>query len=258
MAYEGMLAETVTIRGDHDEDIEAYWARPLGGGPHPGVVVIHHMPGWDEWTREVVRKLAQHGYAAISPHLYSRLGPGAPDDVAARARAAGGVADDQVVGDVAGAARFLRTQPNATGKIGIIGFCSGGRHAYLVAGRLADIDAAVDCWGGGVIATDPRMLDEKRPVAPIDLTASISCPLLGIFGNDDRNPDVDQVNRTEEELKRHGKTYEFYRYDGAGHGFFATDRPGYRAEQTVDGWNKVFAFYEKHLGAPAAAAQGAR
>jgi carboxymethylenebutenolidase len=247
--YEGMIAESVAIAGHNGDDVEAYYARPLGAGPFPGVVVIHHMPGWDEWTREVVRKFAQHGYAAISPHLYARLGPGSPDDLAARARAEGGVADDQVVGDVAGAMRFLRAQPYASGKVGVIGFCSGGRHTYLVACRLPDVDAAVDCWGGGVIVDDPSQLSEKRPVAPIELTPDLNCPLLGIFGNEDRNPDVEQVNRTEETLKRHGKSYEFHRYDGAGHGFFAVDRPGYRPEQAVDGWQKVFAFFEKYLSA---------
>ncbi len=226
--YEGMLAESVAIRGHNGDDVAAYYARPLGAGPFPGVVVIHHMPGWDEWTREVVRKFAQHGYAAISPHLYSRLGPGSPDDVAE-------------------AMQFLRAQPYANGKVGVIGFCSGGRHAYLVACRLPDVDAAVDCWGGNVIVDDPSQLNEKRPVAPIDLTPDLACPLLGIFGNEDHNPTVDQVNRTEEALQRHGKTYEFHRYDGAGHGFFYYDRPAYRQEQAMDGWSKVFAFFEKHL-----------
>jgi carboxymethylenebutenolidase len=253
-----MLAESVAIAGHNGDDVEAYYARPLGAGPFPGVVVIHHMPGWDEWTREVVRKFAQHGYAALSPHLYARLGPGSPDDLAARARAEGGVADDQVVGDVAGAMRFLRAQPYASGKVGVIGFCSGGRHTYLVACRLPDVDAAVDCWGGGVIVDDPSQLSEKRPVAPIELTPDLNCPLLGIFGNEDRNPDVDQVNRTEEALKRHGKSYEFHRYDGAGHGFFAVDRAAYRPEQATDGWAKVFAFYEQHLGAPVAEAAAVR
>ena len=255
MAYEGMIAESVTIRGNNDEEIEAYYARPLGGGPFPGVVLIHHMPGWDEWTREVVRKLAHHGYATISPHLYSRYGPGSPDDAAAKARAAGGMRDDEVMGDVAGALRFLRAQPYASGKIGVIGFCSGGRHTYLAACRLPGIDAAVDCWGGGVIVDDPAQLNDFRPVAPIDLTEQMTAPLLGLFGNDDRAPTPDQVDRTEEVLKRLGKTYEFYRYDGAGHAFFCWDRAAaYRAEQAVDGWNKVFAFYEKYLATPVAEA----
>ncbi len=258
MSYEGMIAETVAIRGHNGDEIEAYYARPLGAGPFPGVVVIHHAPGWDEWCKEVTRKFAHHGYAAIDPNLYFRAGPGDPDDVAARVRAAGGVADDQVMGDIAGAMAYLRAQPYANGKVGVIGFCSGGRHTYLAACRLPGVDAAVDCWGGNVVVDDPSQLNDLRPVAPIDLTESLGCPLLGIFGNEDRNPTPDQVNRTEEVLRRLGKTYEFHRYDGAGHGFFAVDRPGYRPEQAVDGWRRVFDFFGKYLGAPVAAAAAAR
>jgi carboxymethylenebutenolidase len=243
---EGMLAETIGITGHHGDTIQAYYARPLTAEPGPGVVVLHHMPGWDEWSKEVVRKLAYHGYAAICPHLYSRLGPGRWEDVAAAARAQGGASDAQVVGDAAGATAFLRAQPSSNGKIGTIGFCSGGRQAYMLACKI-DVDAAVDCWGGGVVVS-PDQLTPQRPVAVIDMTPEMHAPLLGIFGNDDANPDPAQVNRTEEELKRLGKQYEFYRYDGAGHGFFAVDRPSYRPEQAVDGWKKVFTFFEKHLG----------
>ena len=90
-------------------------------------------------------------------------------------------------------------------------------------------------------------------MAPIDLTEKMRCPLLGLFGNDDENPNRDQVNRTEAVLKKLGKNYEFHRYDGAGHAFFNAARPAYRAEQALDGWNKVFAFFHKHLATPAAA-----
>jgi carboxymethylenebutenolidase len=116
----------------------------------------------------------------------------------------------------------------------------------MAACTLDGLDAAVDCWGGRVIAK-PEELTANQPKAVIDMTPDMKCPLLGIFGNDDRNPDVDQVNQTEEVLKKNGKTYEFHRYDGAGHGFFATDRPGYRPEQAVDAWKHVFAFYERYL-----------
>jgi len=241
-----MIAETIGIAGNNGDIVQAYYARPVVAAPVPGVVVIHHMPGWDEWNKEVTRKLAYHGYAAICPHLYSRLGPGRWDDVAAAARAQGGAPDSQVVGDVAGAVAFLRAHPDSNGRVGVIGFCSGGRQAYLVACKIPSLDAAVDCWGGRVIAR-PEELTPQQPVPVIDMTPDLGCPLLGIFGNDDANPDVAQVNRTEEELKKHDKEYEFYRYDGAGHGFFAVDRPGYRQQQAVDGWQKVFAFYEKHL-----------
>ena len=93
------------------------------------------MPGWDEWIIETTRKLAHHGFATISPHLYFREGPGSPDDIGARVRAAGGVPDEQVVDDAEGAMAYLRAQTNANGKVGVIGFCSGGRHAFLVACR---------------------------------------------------------------------------------------------------------------------------
>jgi carboxymethylenebutenolidase len=243
-----MLAETIGIAGNNGDIIEAYYARPLGATALPGVILIHHMPGWDEWSKEATRKFAYHGYAAICPHLFSRHGPGRWDDVAAAARAAGGVSDAQVIGDAEGAAAFLPAQPAANGRVGVIGFCSGGRQAYLLACRMRSLDAAVDCWGGRVVAR-PEELTPERPVAVIDMTPDMRCPLLGIFGNDDANPDVEQVNRIEEELRKHGKEYEFHRYDGAGHGFFAVDRPGYRPAQAVDGWQKVFAFYEKHLKA---------
>jgi carboxymethylenebutenolidase len=169
-------------------------------------------------------------------------------------RAAGGVADEQVVGDVAGGMELLRAQPYANGKVGVIGFCSGGRHSYLAACTLGSaVDAAVDCWGGNVIVDDPKQLNAKRPVAPIDLTEKLSCPLLGLFGNDDENPNRDQVNRTEAVLRRLAKQYEFHRYDGAGHAFFNASRPAFRPEQALDGWEKVCAFFHKHLATPAAA-----
>ena len=257
MNYGGISSDSTMIRGHNSDEIEAYFAKPAGAGPFPGVVVIHHAPGWDEWTTEVVRKLAHHGMMAVAPHLYHRAGPGKPDDLAAKVRAAGGNPDDQVMGDVGGGAEFLRSQPNASGKVGVIGFCSGGRQSYMAACKLP-LDAAVDCWGGGVIVDDPAQLTPARPVAVIDLTQDMRCPLLGIFGNDDANPSPDQVDRTEEVLKRLGKNYEFHRYDGAGHGFFASDRPGYRPEQAVDGWSKVFAFFEKNLQARVPEAAGAR
>jgi len=247
VVYEGMLAETVTFRGHGGDLIEAYYARPLGPGPFPGVVLIHHLPGWDEFCKESARKLAHHGFATIDPNLYSRAGAGLPDDVAARVRAEGGVADDQVVGDVTGALAFLRAQPYANGKAGVMGFCSGGRQAYLAACRIPTLDAAVDCWGGNVVIDDPRQLDAKRPIAPLDLTTDLACPLLGLFGNEDANPTPAQVDRTEAELRRLGKTYEFHRYDGAGHAFFNTERPAYRPVQATDGWRRIFDFLGRHL-----------
>ena len=248
--YEGMLAETVTLHGFQEDVINAYFARPLGPGPFPGIVLVHHLPGWDEWYREATRKFAYHGYAAMSPNLYAREGHGTPEDVAAKARAAGGVADEQAVGDIAGAIRYLRSLPYGNGNVGVFGTCSGGRHAYLAACRVPGFDAAVDCWGGRVVMTKEE-LTPKQPVAPLDYTRDLACPLLGLFGAEDKGPSPEQVAQHEQALTKHGKTYEFHMYPGAGHGFFYYDRPNYRQAQAVDGWQKTFAFLEKYLGVPA-------
>ncbi|HEX3885591.1 MAG TPA: dienelactone hydrolase family protein [Stellaceae bacterium] len=244
MAYEGMIAETVRITGHNGDPVSAYVARPLGAGPFPGMVLIHHMPGWDEWYRECTRRFAHHGYATISHNLYERFGEGKADDVAAKARAAGGVADDQMIGDTEAAVQFLRRQLWHNGKVGLFGTCSGGRQTFLFACKQKSIDCAVELWGGRVVQDD---LTEKQPVSPNTLTAGLSCPLLGLFGNEDRSPTPEQVDQHEAELKKAGKNYEFHRYDGAGHGFFYYDRPNYRIEQALDGWQKVWAFCEKHL-----------
>lgn len=119
--YEGMLAESVRITGHAGDEIAAYLARPLGPGPYPGVVVIHHMPGWDDATKEITRRFASRGYAAICPHLHYREGSDAsPDDAAAAVRAAGGVPDDRFLGDAEGAIRHLRSLPSSNGKVGVI------------------------------------------------------------------------------------------------------------------------------------------
>ncbi len=244
--YEGMIAETVIFPGQHGELINGYFARPLGPGPFPSMVLIHHMPGWDTWYKEATRKFAHYGYATLSPNLYFRNGHGTPEDVAVKVRAAGGVADEQVVGDMAGALGFLRALPTSNGKVGIFGTCSGGRHAYLTACRLPGFDAVIDCWGGRVVMA-PADLSANQPVAPLDYTPQLACPLLGLFGAEDRSPTPEQVAIHEQLLKQHGKQYEFHMYENAGHGFFYYDRPAYRQEQTVDGWKKIFAFLEKHL-----------
>jgi carboxymethylenebutenolidase len=245
-----MMAETVTLTGHGGDDIEAYFARPLGAGPFPGVVVIHHMPGYDRATKEMVRTFAVYGYSAICPNLFHRYAPGASSaDAAAAAFEAGGVPDAQCVGDVGRSVRFLRALPTANGRVGVIGHCSGGRQAYVVAAHL-DVDAAVDCYGGRVVAT-PEELTPARPVAAIDMTADLRCPLLGLFGAEDANPDPEQVARIEAELRAHGKDHEFHTFADAGHAFFSVDRPNYRVDAAKAGWKLVWDFFGRHLATPA-------
>ena len=244
--YDAMLAETISITGHGGDQIEAYLARPLTPGPHGGVVVIHHMPGYDEGTKEITRTFAAHGYNAICPNLYSREAPGAsPDDAAATARAQGGVPDDRLVGDVAGAAAFLRAMPNSNGKAGTIGYCSGGRQSFLAACSLP-LEAAVDCYGAFVTGQPPENFPLK--VGPIvHLAPGLSCPLLGLFGADDQYPSPEQVAELGKALEAAGKPHEFHTYEGAGHAFFSTNRPAYRPEAAVDGWQKIWDFFGRHL-----------
>src|ERR1700722_100420 len=108
MAYEGMIAETIRIIGHNGDPVSAYVARPLGAGPFPGMVLIHHMPGWDEWYRETTRKFAHHGYATLSHKLYHRFGEGKPDEEAAKAAAEGVVAYIRMFGDTEGAVQWLK------------------------------------------------------------------------------------------------------------------------------------------------------
>jgi carboxymethylenebutenolidase len=246
MPYEGQIAETVTLRGYQGDLIDAYLARPLGGGRLPGVVVIHHMPGWDGPTKEIARRFAHHGFATLSPNLQFREGKATPEENSASVRAAGGMPDDRTMGDVQGAIDYLRALPYLNGKVGVIGYCSGGRQAYLAACTLRGIDAAIDCYGGGVVAKAEE-LTSRQPVAPIDFTKDLQCPLLGLFGVEDTRPSPDDTAKTEAALKQHNKTYEFHTYDNAGHAFFAVDRPHYRQHAAMDGWQKVLTWFGKHL-----------
>ena len=248
-AYEGMLAETVTMTGYNQDRIHAYFSRPLGPGPYPGLVLIPHMPGWDELNREVARRFTQHGYAVLCPNIYERFGHGLAADIAQKATQAGQVPDDSVMGDCAGALDYLKGLPYGNGRVGVIGMCSGGRRAFLAGCRVPGISAVVECWGGGVVMAKNE-LSPSRPVAPIDLTSQLQCPLMGIFGNDDVAPSPEQVDRHEAELKKYGKDYVFYRYDGAVHAIWNYTRDSYRPEAAMDSWNKALAFFDKHLRTP--------
>ncbi len=244
--YDAMMAETVAINGWAGDQIEAYLARPLSEGPRGGVVVIHHMPGYDDMTKEISRTFAYHGYNAICPNLYSREAPGAsPDDASAAARAAGGVPDQRLVGDVDGAATYLRSLTTANGKVGVIGYCSGGRQAFLAACSL-QLDAAVDCYGAFIISKPPEGMPMKlEPI--IGLAPNLSCPLLGLFGADDSHPAPDETAELANVLTANGKTHDFHTYEGAGHAFFAVNRPAYRPEAAVDGWQRIWNWFGRHL-----------
>ncbi len=236
MTNDAMRAETVWLEGAVDvsdsRGIETYLAQPLDRESFGSIVVIHHMPGFDEPSREITRNFAAGGIAAICPNLYSREGQGkSAKEIFQLAMAQSGVPDDRLLADVSLAADRLRSLPGSNGKVGVIGYCSGGRQSYLVACSLP-VDAAVDCYGGR---------------ADVNLAPQLRCPLLGLFGVDDQSPSPDDVAMLEKALDANGKTFDFTPYDGAGHAFFSVDRPSYRVDAAKDGWKRIWAFYDTHL-----------
>ncbi len=243
---DALRAETVRVTGHDRDEIEAYLAQPLAAGPFGAVVVIHHMPGYDEETKEITRRFAAHGYLALCPNLYWRQAPGAaPDEAAAVVRGEGGVPDAQLVGDVDGAATYLKAMASSNGKVATIGYCSGGRQSFLAACSLS-LDAAVDCYGAFVVVSPPEDSPLRfRPVA--HLAGSLSCPLLGLFGAQDLHPSPEETAALGQILTEHHKTFEFHTFEDAGHAFFATNRPNYRPEATRAGWSKIWDFFGRHL-----------
>ncbi|ACU70648.1 dienelactone hydrolase [Catenulispora acidiphila DSM 44928] len=243
----GIQAGTVHYPAADGAETEAYLAVPQDDAPRGGVVLIHHLPGYDEATREFARTFAVHGYNAVVPNLYSREGgPGiSPEDAAAAVRADGGVPDERLLADLGTAAEYLRALETSNGRIGVIGHCSGGRQALLAACAL-DLQAAVDNYGAFVMSDSPASVG-LRATSVEERLPELSCPLLGNFGADDSHPSPEETARLAAALDKLGKTYDFKTYEGAGHAFFNVNRVAYRADAAMDAWDRIFDFYGQHL-----------
>jgi carboxymethylenebutenolidase len=245
-SYRTILAEMVRVSSSNGLHVPAYFARPLGPGPFPGIVLLHHLAGLDEGSVELVRTFAAHGYLTIAPYLHQREVPDTTSENAADIiKSVGGPSDESVVADAAGAIGFLELQATWNGNQGVVGYCSGGRQAYICAASL-DFDAAVVCYGGRIVAR-PEDLTPRRPKAALDMTEDLRCPILGIFGADDQNPSPEQVLRIEQELKLHAKPYEFHSYENAGHAFFDVNRDTYRPIAVKSAWPTIFNFLSSRL-----------
>lgn len=237
-------ADTITMKGYGGDVLEGYLAQPTDVEHCGSIVVIHHMPGYDEATKEIARKFAANGVAALMPNLYHREAPGASsDDAAATARALGGVPDERLVGDVAGAMAHLQSLPISNGKVASIGFCSGGRQSFMAGCRLP-LDGVIDCYGA-FVSVDPPPDSGRTMKAVIAEVASLRGPVLGLFGAEDSFPSPEENVALSAALEAAGKEFTFHTYENAGHGFFAVDRPSYRQEAAVEGWKEIFTFLDR-------------
>ena len=236
-----LQSEMIRYPSQDGTQIDAYLSQPSTPGRYPGVIVTMEGMGLEDHMKDLARRFAERGYIAIAPDLYTREGRPVPENVLETLFS---VPDSQTMGDLEGAALYLKSRAHANGKVGIIGFCSGGRYTLMFACTSQNVNAAVDSAGGMII---PDELTPNRPVAAIDMVPNLACPLLALFGEEDANPSPAHAARLKEELDRHGKTYEFQMYRDAGHAFFADYRPSYRAAPAQDMWHRVLVFYEKYL-----------
>ena len=236
--------ESIKVDG---ADMRLYVSVPSGTGPFPAVVVIQHQGGVDDFMEEMTQRVASAGYAAVAPDLYHRDSPDCKDDgPTRRAR----LLDINVIKDVNATVDFLRGHPSVDAeRLGIIGFCMGGRVSYLMAAANPHLKAAVAYYGGNI------MVPWGEGPAPFERTGEIHCPLLGLFGEDDANPSPADMRKLDAELTKHGKVHEFHSYPGAGHAFMNRRGERYRADADSDSWPKTLAFFAKHLTKVAAAAR---
>ena len=175
----------------------------------------------------------------VAPDLYHSEEPGNSDDPLTRM---GRLRDVTIVADVNAAIEHIKGLPEArVDRVGITGYCMGGRVTYLMAAKNADLKAAVVCWGGNI------MVPWGEGPAPFDLSKNIDCPILGLFGEEDPNPNPADVAKLDAELSKLGKVHEFHSYPGAGHAFMNEARPSYRPEAAADAWKKCVAWFDKHL-----------
>jgi carboxymethylenebutenolidase len=244
---ERLRIEYLTLISGGDE-IEAYLARPASPGLHPGIIVIHEAFGPVEHIHDIARRFANLGYTALAPNLYSRTGAPDPADMAGVLSSMFGLPDAQVARDLEAASDHLTARDDANGKVGCIGFCSGGRQALLFACSSDKLDAAVDCWGGFITrATPDTRTTAERPAPPLDMLETLRCPLLAVFGAEDQNPSPADARELQDRAQAYGKDVTVTVFEEAGHAFLADYRPSYRERAAFALWPQIVSFFETHL-----------
>ena len=229
--------ESIVI-ATRDGAMPAFVASPGGREPRAAVIVVQEAFGLNEHIKDVAARIADEGYVTLAPDMYYRGGPARTAEYADLKTAIdmmSALSDDGIVSDVQAAIEWLRAQPNVRRDcVAITGFCMGGRISYLAACALPGaFRAAVPFYGGGI---------------PIERTATLGCPVLAFFGDQDPFIPMEQVRALEAEAKRQGKPVEVVVYPDAPHGFFCNERDSYRAGPAADAWQRLVGFLAQYLG----------
>ena len=235
--------ETVEVLGS---SMEVFFFEPEGGGVHPGIILAQHIPVGhtgienDTFTLRTAERFAANGYVVAVPFIFHWWPKEAGIEVKRDESR-----DDWMVADMLAAHELLRERPDVDGtRIGVAGHCWGGRVAWIAACHLPTLKACAIFYAGRV-----KLVMGDGDLAPIDMAADIRCPVIGLFGNDDRNPTPEDVDDYSAALTEARVPHTFHRYDGAGHAFqnFPSEE-SYREEQSEDAWMKVLAFMKEQLG----------
>jgi len=226
-----------------DGRMPAYRAMPANGHALPVVLVVQEIFGVHEHIKDVCRRLAKLGYLAIAPELYARQGDvsrlSGIDEIV---KIVSKVPDAQVLSDLDATAAWARESGEGnTEKLGITGFCWGGRIVWLYAAHSPALKAGV-AWYGRLVGTP----NDLQPQHPIDVASSLKAPVLGLYGAEDKGIPPDTVERMEGELKNAGSSSQIVLYPGTPHGFNADYRPSYRQEQAEDGWKRLQEWFTRH------------
>jgi carboxymethylenebutenolidase len=247
----GLTAGTVTYPAPDGFALPAYVARPEGEGPFPVVIVASEIFGVHDYIRDVCRRLAKQGYAAIAPAFFNRVEDPAPlADMQRIMQIVSAAGYEQVMGDIAATLDWASQQLWANSdKVGITGFCWGGKVVWQACARFAAIDAGVAWYGRLAPAPDasPAQVSAGQPW-PVDVAADLKAPVLGLYGGRDQGIPLASVEQMRQALARAGQTgSEIVVYDDAPHGFHADYRASYVAADAKDGWDRLTALFASKL-----------
>lgn len=247
----GLVTETVSVQAPDGFDLPVYVARPAGDGPYPIVLVASEIFGLHAYIQDVCRRLAKAGYAAVAPAFFVRAADPAPlSDMQEIQRIVAQAGHEQVMGDISASLEWASRQAWANDeRIGITGFCWGGKVVWQAAARFANIRAGVAWYGRLAPAANAteQQIEAGRPW-PVDLAADLKAPVLGLYGEADQGIPLDTVEAMRAALQRAGRTdSEIVVYPAAPHGFHADYRASYRPADAEDGWSKLLALFEARL-----------
>lgn len=225
-----------------DGEIPAYFARPEGSGPFPIVLVNEEIFGVHDYIKDICRRLARAGYLAIAPEIYARAGDLSDltdvatlmRDVVARTPDAGALADMDA------AVAWAAESGGDAARLGVVGFCRGGRNTWLYAAHNPRVKAAV-AWYGPVTGA----VSDLQPRTPLDIAGDLHAPLLGLYGGKDTGIRLEDVQAAAAKARAAGQQVEIVVYPESGHGFHADYRPSYRAEDAADGWQRMLAWFRR-------------